>query len=63
MLEFDSLRKQFVVPMPLHKIGAAHERAVLRCAAVVVPEIEVGEVDGVRKWRSGKTSRPYAGHP
>ncbi len=40
--------------MPLHKVGAAHECTVLRCAAVVVPQIEVGEVDRVREWRSGK---------
>jgi|CZKL01.1.fsa_nt_gi hypothetical protein len=40
--------------MPLHKVGAAHEGTVLRCTAIVVPEVEVGEVDGVREWRSGE---------
>ena len=40
--------------MPLHKVSSAHKRAVLRCAAVVVPEIKVSEVDGVREWRSRK---------
>ena len=40
--------------MPLHKIRAAHESTVLGCAAVVVPQIEVGEVDGVRKRRAGQ---------
>ena len=54
MLQFDSLRQQLVIAMPLHKVGAAHERTVFRCAAIVVPEIEVGEVDGMRKWRSGE---------
>src|SRR6185369_17235367 len=35
--------------MPLHEVGAAHERPMLRCAAVVVPEIEIGEVDSMRE--------------
>jgi hypothetical protein len=34
-----------VVAMPLDEVGAAHERAVLRGAAIVMPEIEEDEVD------------------
>ncbi len=44
-------RQHRVVAMPLHEVGAAHERAVLRRPAVVVPEIEVDEVDRRRERR------------
>ena len=40
--------------MPLHEIRAAHEGAVFAGASVIVPEIEVGEVDGMREGRSGQ---------
>src|SRR5262249_19017971 len=36
--------------MPLHEIRTAHEGAVLGRASVVVPEIEVDKVNGIRKW-------------
>jgi len=36
--------------VPLHEIRAAHERAVLRRPPVVVPEVEVHEVDAIREW-------------
>ena len=34
-----------VVAVPLHEVRPAHERAVLGGAAVVVPEVEIGELD------------------
>src|SRR3954466_1651401 len=40
-----------VVAVPLHEIGASHEGAVLRGAAVVVPQIEVDEIDRLRERR------------
>src|SRR4051794_10063524 len=41
VLNLRQLRHQLVIAVPLHEIGAAHERAVLRRAAVVVPHVEV----------------------
>ena len=38
--------------MPLHEVGAAHERSVLAGASVVMPEIEVDEVDRAGEWRT-----------
>ena len=63
VLQLDGLLQQSIVAVPLHKIGAAHEGAVLAGAAVVVPQIEVGEVDGVRERRAGEQCRPCAGRP
>jgi len=40
--------------MPLHEIGASHESAVFAGASVVVPEIEIDEVDGLGEWRPGE---------
>ena len=37
--------QQLVVAVPLHEVGAAHEGAVLRGPAEVVPEVELGELD------------------
>jgi hypothetical protein len=39
--------------VPLNEVGATHERAVLRRAAVVVPQIEIDEVDRLRERRAG----------
>src|SRR5262245_27844358 len=44
-------REHRVVAVPLDEVGAAHERAVLRRAAVVVPEIEIDEVDRLAERR------------
>src|SRR5579872_1518380 len=56
LLEFDSLRKQLVIPVPLNKIRASHKRSVLRGAAIVVPEIEVSEVNGMCEGWSRQAS-------
>jgi hypothetical protein len=36
-----------VVAVPLDKVGAAHKRATFADASVVVPQVEVGEIDGM----------------
>src|SRR5215469_928764 len=46
-LELDGLLEYRVVAMPLHEIGSAHKGSVLRRAPVIVPKIEVEEVDRV----------------
>ena len=46
--------EQAVVAVPLNEVGAAHEGSMLAGAAVVVPEVEVGEVDGVGEGRAGE---------
>src|ERR1700674_3457220 len=48
--ELDGLGQHRVVPVPLHEISAAHEGSVFCRAAVVVPEVEVHEVDRLREW-------------
>ena len=40
--------------MPLHEVGAPHERAVLAGASVVVPEIEIDEIDRLRERKTGE---------
>lgn len=40
--------------MPLDKIRAAHKGSVLAGSSVVVPQIEVHKIDGLRKWRTGQ---------
>ncbi len=54
VLELDGLREQLEIAVPLHKIRSPHERSVLAGAAVVVPHVEVSEIDGMRKRRPGK---------
>src|SRR5689334_6415258 len=44
--QLDLLLQQFVVSMPLHKIRAAHERAMLSGAPVIVPYVEKDNIDG-----------------
>src|SRR5690348_17219481 len=53
-VEFDRLLQHRVVAVPLDEIGAAHERAVFAGAAVVVPEIEVNKIYGLREWRASQ---------
>src|SRR5690349_15671219 len=43
--QFHHLGDHRVIAMPLHEVGPAHECAVLGSAPVVMPEIEVHEVD------------------
>src|SRR5215471_5608140 len=45
--ELDRVLEDRVVAVPLHEIGTPHERAMLRRAPVVMPEVEVMEVDRV----------------
>src|SRR5690349_19171703 len=42
--------QQRVVAMPLHEVGAAHEGAVLGRAPVVMPQIEIREVNRRGEW-------------
>src|ERR1700690_2333813 len=55
-LEFGGLAQHGIVSMPLHKIRSAHERPVLGGSSVIVPEIEVEEIDGLREWRPVQNS-------
>ena len=47
--EFDGVLEDRVIAVPLREILSAHEGTVLGRAAVVVPQIEVEEVDRVRE--------------
>src|SRR4051794_157916 len=49
--KLDPLREHRIITVPLHEIGSAHESAVFRCSPVIVPEVEIDEVDGLREWR------------
>ena len=57
-LEFDRLLQHGIVAVPLHEVRAAHERAVFAGPSVVMPEIEVNEVD-----RLSKTAAQSGRHP
>src|SRR5262245_35190138 len=48
-LELNGVLEHRVVPMPLREILSAHEGAVLGGASVIVPEIEVEEIDRMRE--------------
>src|SRR6516225_9075571 len=50
-VQFDRLLQYGIVAVPLHEIGSAHERAVLAGASVVVPQIEVEEVNRLGERR------------
>src|SRR5436305_1261990 len=52
--ELDGLAQHRVVAVPLHEVRAAHERAVLGSPAVVVPEVEVDEVNRIRERVAGQ---------
>src|SRR5215831_5242069 len=43
-LDFDRVLPQRVIAMPLGKVGAPHEGAMLGGAAVIMPEVEVLEI-------------------
>src|SRR5581483_274439 len=53
-LKFDGLLQHGIVPVPLHEVGASHERSLFAGAPVVMPEIEVNEIDRLREGRTGK---------
>src|SRR5579885_2694232 len=48
-LDLDGMLQHGVVAVPLHEVRSAHEGPMLGGAAVVVPQVEVGEVDGLRE--------------
>ena len=50
-LQLDGFLHHGIVPVPLHEIGSAHERAMLAGSPVVVPQIEIHKIDGVGEWR------------
>ena len=59
--DFDQVLQDGIIAVPLHKIRAAHEGAVFGGAPVVVPEVEIVELDRLLKgvawsgspsWRS-----------
>src|SRR5579872_7360050 len=56
VLQLDRLLQQSVVAVPLHKVGAAHEGTMLARAAIVVPEVEVREIDWIGERRSRNDS-------
>ena len=53
-LELDHVLEDRVVAVPLHIVGPAHERGVLRGAAVIMPEVEIGELDRLAERISRK---------
>src|SRR5215472_11862350 len=54
VLKLDGLLHDRIIAVPLHKIGAAHERSVFRCAPVVMPQIEIDKVDGIGEGLAGQ---------
>src|SRR4051812_13177837 len=54
--KFNRLLQHGIVSVPLHEIGASHERAMFAGATVVVPQIEVHEIDGLGEGRTGQRS-------
>src|SRR3954462_3326065 len=50
--QFHRVLEDRVVAVPLGEVGPAHEGGVLGGAAVVVPQVEVQEVDRVRERRA-----------
>src|SRR6185503_5572000 len=56
MLQLSLLQQQFVVAVPLDEIGATHEGAMFAGAPVIVPQVEVGEIDGMGEGWTGQCS-------
>src|SRR5580765_7488897 len=44
---FDQVLENGIIAVPLHKVGATHKGAVLGGPSVIVPQIEVFELDRV----------------
>src|ERR1035438_325175 len=55
-LKLNSLLHHWIVAVPLHKVGSSHECTVLARASVVMPEIEVDEIDTIGEWQPGQHS-------
>src|SRR6185437_17148957 len=53
LLDFDCVLEDRIVAVPLGEVLTAHEGAVLGRAPVVVPQIEVEEIDRLREERTG----------
>src|SRR5438105_14255879 len=46
--------QQRIVAMPLHEVGAAHEGAMIGGAALIVPQVEVNEVNRLLEGSGGE---------
>src|SRR3954468_246840 len=53
-LQFDCLLQHGIVPVPLHEIGASHKGPVFAGPSVVMPQVEVHEIDGMGEWRTAE---------
>src|SRR5215469_4256367 len=53
-LKLDGLLQHGIVSVPLHEIGASHERPMFASSSVVVPQIEVHEINRLREGRSAE---------
>src|SRR5215467_3159254 len=61
--DLDGVREDRVVAVPLGEVLAAHEGAVLGGPAVIVPQVEVAEVDRLRERRRRQNAvLAQAGH-
>jgi hypothetical protein len=61
VLQFDGLFERGIVAVPLNEVSATHECAVRRGAAIALPQIELGEVDGVAERREARRGTVAAG--
>ena len=59
-LDFGRMLEHWIVAVPLNEVGASHERPVLGCSAVIVPKVEVGEID---RFLEGLSSNPSLRKP
>src|SRR6185369_10043927 len=48
-LQLHHLLQHRIVAVPLHEVSSAHESAMLAGASIVMPEIEVHEIDWLRE--------------
>src|SRR5690349_13888460 len=53
-LDLDRVLQQRIVAVPLHEVRSSHERAMLGRSAIVVPQVEVGEVNRLLERFRGK---------
>src|ERR1700733_4089152 len=59
----DLLSQHGVVAVPLHEVSTSHERSMLRGAAVVMPEVEIYEINRLGEGRRlNQTIVPQAIH-
>src|SRR5215472_17541221 len=53
---FNRLLQHRIISMPLDKIGSTHERAVFAAGPVIVPQIEIDEINRLRKRGASEQS-------